>query len=521
MNAATITASTFTIKVKQGNNPVLAASVAYDPATRTATLDPSANLSNNTTYTVTIKGGASGVKDLVGNALSTDISWNFTTGALDLTPPTVSLTAPSNGATVTGPVTLSATASDNVAVGSVDFLVNNVVIGTDTTSPYSISWNSASVTDGFATITARAVDTSSNTATSTGVTVTVSNTNVDTTITAGPSGSVNSTSASFSFTATVTGSTFACSLDGSAFSACTSPKAYSGLANGSHTFQVRATSPSGATDSTPASRTWAVDTTAPDTTITAGLSGTVASASASFSFTSTETGSSFTCSLDGAAFTACSSPQGYTNLANGSHTFKVRATDAAGNVDSTPASNTWTVDTIAPDTTITAGPSASDKSTSPSFSFTATEAGSTFTCSLDGATFSSCISPKVYSGLTNGSHTFQVRATDSVGNTDSTPASQTWTVDTAAPTGVAITAPANGATVTGQVTITASASDNVGVVQVSFYVDGQLLTIDSSAPFSGNWNTNKVTKTTHTLYVIASDAAGNTTQSATITVTVR
>jgi Bacterial Ig-like domain/Bacterial Ig domain/Calcineurin-like phosphoesterase len=521
MNATTITTSTFTVKIKQGNNPPIAAVVTYDAATRTATLNPNANLSNNITYTVTVKGGISGVKDLAGNALLNDLNWNFTTGALDLTPPTVTLTAPTNGAAVSGTVTLSANASDNVAVNHVDFLVNNSVVATDTTSPYSVSWNSASIADGSATITARAVDNASNTTTSTGSTVTVNNTTVDTTITAGPSGSVNSTSASFSFTATVVGSTFACSLDGAAYSACTSPKAYSGLSNGSHTFLVRATNPSGFTDSSPASRTWTVDTVVPDTTITSGPSGTVASASASFSFTATEAGSSFSCSLDGAAFSTCSSPQNYTNLANGSHTFQVRAADAAGNVDATPASRSWTVDILAPDTTITAGPSGSVTTTSASFSFTATEAGSTFACSLDGAAFSACTSSKAYSGLSNGSHTFQVRATDTVGNTDSTAASRTWTVDTIAPAGVAITAPTNNASVTGQVTISASASDNVGVVSVSFYVDGQLFDTDTSAPFSITWNTNKVSKTTHTLYVRAVDAAGNTTQSATITVTVR
>src|SRR5207244_2627679 len=146
----------------------------------------------------------------------------------------------------------------------------------------------------------------------------------------------------------------------------------------------------------------------------------------------------------------------------GSHTFQVRSTDAAGNVDSTPASRTWTVSVIVPDTTITAGPSGTVNSTSASFSFTSTQAGSTFECSLDGAAFSSCTSPKAYTGLANGSHTFQVRAKDTVGNVDATPASTTWTIDTIAPTGVAITAPTNGATVTGQVTISASANDNVG-----------------------------------------------------------
>jgi hypothetical protein len=108
------------------------------------------------------------------------------------------------------------------------------------------------------------------------------------------------------------------------------------------------------------------------------------------------------------------------------------------------------------------------------------------------------------------------------GATDSTPASRTWTVDTTAPTGVAITSPSNGSTVTGQVTINATASDSVGIASVTFYADGQSLGSDTSAPFSTTWNTNKFKSgTTHTLYVIAQDTAGNTTQSATITVTIR
>jgi subtilisin-like proprotein convertase family protein len=94
------------------------------------------------------------------------------------------------------------------------------------------------------------------------------------------------------------------------------------------------------------------DTTAPDATITSGPDegSTSTSASASFGFSSSETGSTFQCSLDNTAYTACTSPQGYTNLSNGSHTFDVKATDAAVNTGS-PASRTWTVstdDTTAP-----------------------------------------------------------------------------------------------------------------------------------------------------------------------------
>jgi hypothetical protein len=91
----------------------------------------------------------------------------------------------------------------------------------------------------------------------------------------------------------------------------------------------------------------AVDNTAPDTTIDAGPSGTVGSASATFAFSASETGSTFGCTLDGGSLTACTSPTTYSGLADGSHTFTVRATDPAGNTDPTPASRTWTVDLLA------------------------------------------------------------------------------------------------------------------------------------------------------------------------------
>ena len=91
-------------------------------------------------------------------------------------------------------------------------------------------------------------------------------------------------------------------------------------------------------------------------------------------------------------------------------------------------------DTTPPETTIDSGPSGTVSSASATFAFSSNEANSTFQCKLDGATFASCSSPKGYSNLSGGSHTFEVRATDPAGNTDATPASRTWTVSTAAAT---------------------------------------------------------------------------------------
>jgi hypothetical protein len=78
----------------------------------------------------------------------------------------------------------------------------------------------------------------------------------------GPSGTVASSSATFTFSADRGGATFECRLNGAAFAPCTSPATASGLADGSHSFEVRATV-AGRTDPTPAARSWTIDTTGP------------------------------------------------------------------------------------------------------------------------------------------------------------------------------------------------------------------------------------------------------------------
>jgi hypothetical protein len=95
---------------------------------------------------------------------------------VDSTPPTVSLTAPAAGATLSGTVTLTATASDNVGVTRVDFYVGSSLLGSDTTSPYQFAWNTTSRANGAATLQSRAYDAAGNATTSSTVNVTVSNT---------------------------------------------------------------------------------------------------------------------------------------------------------------------------------------------------------------------------------------------------------------------------------------------------------------------------------------------------------
>lgn len=86
------------------------------------------------------------------------------------------------------------------------------------------------------------------------------------------------------------------------------------------------------------------DTTPPNTKISSGPKGTVHKKKATFRFTSTEPGSTFQCKLDRKKWTLCKSPKTYKGLKEGKHTFKVKATDAAGNVDPTPAKRTWRID---------------------------------------------------------------------------------------------------------------------------------------------------------------------------------
>jgi PKD repeat protein len=152
-------------------------------------------------------------------------------------------------------------------------------------------------------------------------------------------------------------------------------------------------------------------------------------------FTDTSTGSPTSWSWAfGDGGTATTQNPSHTYAAAGSYVATLTATNAGGS-NSTTQTITVTAagDSTPPDTTITAGPTGSVTATSASFEFTSSEAGSTFECSRDDAAYAVCTSPAGYSGLAAGSHTFSVRAKDAAGNTDQSPATRTWTVDTSTP----------------------------------------------------------------------------------------
>ena len=252
----------------------------------------------------------------------------------------------------------------------------------------------------------------------------------DTTIT-GPAASTPSSTAAFSFTANEPGATFHCKLDGGSYATCTSPKSYSGLVEGAHIFYAYATDTLGF-DGNPTQYPWNIDTTPPTASITAKPTSPTGSTTASFSFASNELGSKFQYYRDtgswGPTTPTSTTSISYVSLGNGSHTFHVRAIDPAGNV-SIAASYTWMIDTTPPTISITSGPSGYVQTTNANFAFSSGDGTATFQCKLDGGSYAPCTSPTGYSSLVAGQHTFYVQATDNLGNS-STPAHQTWTVDT-------------------------------------------------------------------------------------------
>lgn len=164
-------------------------------------------------------------------------------------------------------------------------------------------------------------------------------------ITSAPAPESNDTSPTFAF-GSESGASFQCALDSDAYSACSSPHTYPGpLADGAHTFKVRAFDSLGNGPGAVTTHRWTVDTVAPDTTLLSGPAAGSSSntSSATFTFSSPDSGATFQCRIDAEAFAPCTSPHSRTGLANGDRTLEVRAVDAAGNADPSPASRTWTV----------------------------------------------------------------------------------------------------------------------------------------------------------------------------------
>jgi hypothetical protein len=327
-----------------------------------------------------------------------------------------------------------------------------------------------------------------------------------TSFTEAPSGATSSTSATFAFSALdTTASTFQCQIDGGPWFSCSSPVSLTGVEQGVHVFRVSATDEAGNVEVTPASATWTVDTTPPVTTIGEQPAGVTNSSSATFAFSAADTTPvTFRCRLDGGGWSPCASLASYSGLADGSHTFQVQATDEVGNVETSPPTVTWTVDTDKPLTSLSTTPPALTNSTSTSFAFSANDTTPvTFQCRLDGGGWTPCTSPASYSGLGQGSHTFQVQATDEAGNVEATPTTYTWTVDTTPPVTTITSGPTQGITRTPSASFQFASSEAGSTFRCRLDA-GEWLACSSPTSYT------ELQSGTHTFSVQAADPAGNT-----------
>ncbi|MDC0712969.1 Ig-like domain-containing protein [Stigmatella sp. ncwal1] len=338
----------------------------------------------------------------------------------DAVPPTATLTAPAAGATLKGTVKLSAAASDNFGVTHVEFYSGSTLLASTSTEPFFFVWNTTVVPNGPTALSVRAYDAVGQVGSSPPVTVILDN---------------DLTPPEVSFTAPAAGAVIKDSV----------------------TLSVTAT------DNVKVSR---VD----------------------FYKDGTKLGSD------------SSSPYSYTwstrSSANGPSTLRALAYDAAGNVGTAERTVTVENDYVPPTVSLNSPAASQVVKGTATFSASASDNVGVVRVAffIDGVQVGSdSSSPYSLSYNTrlkdNGARLLQAKAYDAMGNEGSSePVSVTFDNDFTSPT-VVLTGPGEGATLTGTVTFTADASDNVTVTWVSFWIDGSQVGTDSTPPFSLSYNT--------------------------------
>jgi hypothetical protein len=390
----------------------------------------------------------------------------------DVQAPTVTLTKPADGAVVGGNLELAADAADNGSVDHVTFHVGTLPY-TDNTAPYGTGtgrFNTSGLPDGPTSVTATAVDEAGLAKISPPHTITIDHTPPTLSL-EGPNGQTFGPSDTESWTFSAQDATSGvanvrCSVVASgqagSFSPCSGANtshSVSGLPEGEYRFSVIVTDNAGNTSSW--TRTFSIDATAPETTITGGPAdgSSQVSGTATFTFATDDSGAHFQCRVyangtTAPAFEPCTDATSETisGLGLGTYRLDVRAVDAVGNADQSPESRSFSVvapttpaepdptpttpttptttlpgPASAPDTTIDVHPNRKVRKRRAKFAFSSSDSSATFECSLDGAGFVPCASP--YSvKVKPGKHVFAVRAVGASALRDATPASWRWKV---------------------------------------------------------------------------------------------
>ncbi|WP_224368939.1 Ig-like domain-containing protein [Hyalangium versicolor] len=517
-------------------------------------------------------------------------------GASDPVAPQVSLTSPVDGETLIGVVKLSATASDDLMVSKVEFYVDGELLGTDTTAPYEFSWNSNDAYNGPATITARAFDSGCNSADAS-VSVIIQNTGraaYDATLHApaclqpssqcdsgnllvgrgvlGPEpnapNTLNNSCSDGNFgdyqfdpsldalkiyrtDNTVMAGGKQVRIEATVFSGFDSNKERLELYSapdalnpvwthittlfpadlGPNLLATTITLPQGSlqalravyryggtaspctggsmddTDDLVFTTIYEEDTQPPTAAVLAPTEGASLTKTVSVTASAADNfGVSRVEFYDGDTLLATDTTSPYSitwdtrTAANGAHVLTVKAYDSAGFVGTSPPVNVTLRNDLSPPVVGFTSPAEGATLTGTvTVSGTATDdVGVTKVELYDGATLVTYKTTAPYNiswntrTAANGSHPLTLKAYDVAGNVGSASRTVVTFNDFTAPTAT-VTSPAEGTTLTGTVTLTADASDNVGVTKVEFYVDTILVGSDTTAPYSYTLNTRTIT----------------------------
>lgn len=448
----------------------------------------------------------------------------------DTTLPNVTITSPSNLATTTGNTTISATATDNIAVAGVKFLVDGNLLGVeDTTSPYSIVWNTASSTNGSHNLTAIARDTSGNLATSSNILVNVSNS----VATTGPNLVTNGT-----FEA---GTTLPTGWSKGGWGTNTRVLTYPVTgANSAKAARVEITV-------YPANGTGDAKWVHAKVPVTAGkqyqykdkyrsniisdVIGEYTLSNGTLSYFGlqkeivpnsnwTQVSGTFNppAGATQVTFYHLISSVGWVEI-DDVEVRELGAGDPGETVPPvvqflTPANNA----TVSGNVTITAS---SSDNVAVTYVFYAVD-GNPITGQLTTSPYTYVWDSKT---VANGTHLLKATTHDPSGNNSTSTINiivnnSTSTPDTTAPL-VSLTSPTNGSTVSGVANIAASSTDNVAVAGVKFLINGtQFGTEDISAPYTTSWNTASTSNGSYNLQAVSRDTSGNLATSTTVNVTV-
>ena len=449
-------------------------------------------------------------------------------------PPTVSLASSSTAVTVGGTITLTATASDDRGVGKVEFYEGTNLLATDTAAPYTLSIGYTAT--GAHTYTARAYDTINQATTSNPVTVSVDPDDLPPVVSLASSSTSVTTASTFSLTATASddgGITKVEFYDGTTLlgtdttAPYTQPVNATAAMNGTHSYTARAhdtASPAHVTTSSAVTVVIHINpqqasvslsasssnvTTPSCITLTAAVTDTNAVVRVDFLEGTTVLGSDATAPY---TWQIC-----YTSANNGTHTYGARATDSASQIIvSAPIAVVVNIPMDTPPS-VSLASSSTNVTTPTTITLTATagdDHGVTKVEFYDGATLlaSDATSPYTqqvsFTAANNGTHVMTARAYDTANQvTTSTAINVVVSIDATPPT-CSLSASSSNVTAPGSVTLTATATDNVGVTRVEFH-ETALLGTDTSSPYTLVLSFTAANNGTHTYSCKAYDAAGN------------